>query len=238
MNIFEKKDQRERLEREIGEARKNISRQKRTERDLSKVQSGGRVSSFLKRESENNAVLSASLNMATAPSPLALGQAIIQYQGAINESKQDFFSRSPQEKPERPMVGGGGGGDSCVGLVLYVRTVGNAQQVWISAGTVAGQLPAGFNASDGKSIASGGDGFAWARVNISQQNGSIISVDASGGSLIPNNTTTSFYYLLGAYQYVNNSPNITNYGCGSVSVTVCRNWFTSQSPYYNVTFIR
>jgi hypothetical protein len=74
----------DRLEAQIAEAKKSVTKQKRIDRELNKVQSGGRVSSFLKREAEKNEVLSASLGIATASGPLAFGQALIKYEDAIN----------------------------------------------------------------------------------------------------------------------------------------------------------
>jgi hypothetical protein len=74
----------DKLEAEIAEAKKSVTKQKRIDRELNKVQSGGRVSSFLKREAEKNEVLSASLGIATASGPLAFGQALIKYEDAIN----------------------------------------------------------------------------------------------------------------------------------------------------------
>lgn len=151
------------------------------------------------------------------------------------------FGGLPQFVPTIPTEGGGGGGGgACIGLALYTKTVGTTNQVWIGAGTVAGQLPDGFDPEEGKSIASGGLGNVWAEVNINDTTGEVVSVAVAGGSLVPNNTNTSFYYLLGYYEYSGNpqTPSITNYGCGSLSVIVCRNWFVSQAPYYGVTFSR
>ena len=96
MNIFEKMEQADRLAREI-EAKKNVSRQKRVERELNKVQSGGRVSSFLKKEAEKDSVLDAKIGLATAQDSASFGQALVQYQNAINDSKRDFLYRSPSD---------------------------------------------------------------------------------------------------------------------------------------------
>jgi hypothetical protein len=132
-----------------------------------------------------------------------------------------------------------GGGGSCIGLALYKKTVENTTtQVWIGAGTVAGGLPSGFDPSEGKSIASGGSGNVWAEVNIDQYTGEIISVAVTGGASTPNNTETSFYYTIGYYEYDGNSATVTNYGCGSIDVTVCRNWFAAEAPFYGVTMTR
>jgi hypothetical protein len=135
----------------------------------------------------------------------------------------------------------GAAGATCIGLSLYTKSTGgsNSQsQVWISAGTVGGELPSDFDESDGKNIANGGSGNVWAEVNIDQEDGSIVSVAVAGGASTPNNTNTSFYYTLGFYEYDGNTPTVTNYGCGSVEVTICRNWFAAESPFYGVRLSR
>ena len=133
---------------------------------------------------------------------------------------------------------GGGGGDSCVGLALYTKTVGTTTQVWISAGTVGGELPSGFDPEEGKNIANSGSGDVWAEVNISGSTGDIVSVSVTGGASTPPNSSTSFRYTLGYYFYDAGTPQIANYGCGSVTAAICRNWFATSSPFYQVTFFR
>lgn len=119
-------------------------------------------------------------------------------------------------------------------LGLYTKE----SSVWVAAGTVAGELPAEFNAMDGKIISSGGSGNVWAKVNVNNE-GSIVSVSVDGGGSTPSNTNTSFYYTLGYYKYSSDGvPILTNYGCGSLDVTVCRNWFAAEAPFYGVSFSR
>lgn len=89
MNDFGILERRAKLEAEIREAKKSLVNQKRIDRELKKVASGGRVSPFLKRESDKSQTLAASVNLARASDSFQLGQAIIQYQSAINESKRD-----------------------------------------------------------------------------------------------------------------------------------------------------
>jgi hypothetical protein len=136
----------------------------------------------------------------------------------------------------------GGGGKGCVGLALYTKTVGTGDsastQVWIGAGTVAGKLPSDFDPSEGKSISSGGSGYVWAKVEIDEITGEITSVEVSSGGSTPQETNTSFYHTLGYYEYDGTSPSIANYGCGSVEVSVCRNWFTDEPPFYGVGWSR
>lgn len=135
----------------------------------------------------------------------------------------------------------GGETDNCLGLGLYVKTPESEnapEEVWISAGTIANQIPSGFTKTDGKNIANGGSGDVWGEVNINQETGEIVSVAVTGGGETPEDSDTSFYYTLGHYEYGEDSPTVTNYGCGSLDVTVCRNWFAAEAPFYGVTINR
>jgi hypothetical protein len=124
---------------------------------------------------------------------------------------------------------------------LFIKSTGgeNPQlQVWVNAGTIAGQQPSGFSPTDGKLIATGGSGNVWAEVNINQETGAIVSVAVEGGGNTPQNTDTAFYYPLGYYEYGAEGTVVSNFGCGSVDVTICRNWFAAESPFYGVTLTR
>jgi hypothetical protein len=151
--------------------------------------------------------------------------------------KAEAFGGQQKFIPQVP-VSGGGGGESCVGLALYTKVVGGVNQVWIGAGTVAGQVPSGFDPINGKFIASGGSGYVLARIQINGETGQLQSAEINSGGSIPSDTDDTFYYSLGFYQYVGTSPTVQNYGCGSLDVTICRNWFAAEPPYYNVTFLR
>ena len=139
------------------------------------------------------------------------------------------------------------------GLALYTKTESvptlnedgedtgfseDTKQVWIGAGTVAGQIPSGFDPEEGKVIASEGSGNVWAELNIDQETGEIVSIAVTGGSETPTNTNTAYYYTLGYYEYDGDSPSVINYGCGSLQVTICRNWFAAVSPFYGVSISR
>ena len=156
----------------------------------------------------------------------------------FNQQRNETVQRAREPIADLTQIDRGGGVDSCVGLALYKKTIGTTTQVWISAGTVAGDLPSGFDPAEGKSIAGGGSGNVWAEVNINGTTGDIVSVAVTGGGTTPNDTDTSFYYTLGNYSYTVGVPTITNYGCGSLDVTVCRNWFASEAPFYGVTINR
>jgi len=138
-----------------------------------------------------------------------------------------------------------GGGGACVGLALYTKTVAVGvppvalQQVWIGAGTVAGQLPSGLDPMEGKLIASDGSGDVWAVLNINGDTGEIVSTTIEGGTSILDNPNTSFHYPLGHYEYnESGGASITNYGCGSINAAICRNWFTASPPFYGVGWRR
>jgi hypothetical protein len=163
----------------------------------------------------------------------------------FNQQNNETVQRSAGDPiSDLTLDGGGavGGGDSCVGLALYIKTVGTppntTQQVWVGAGTVAGQVPSGFDPADGKSIANSGSGDVWAEVNIDVSNGNITSVAVNGGGSTPQNTDSSFYISLGSYSYTNGTPRVSNFGCGSVYATICRIPFRSQAPFYKAALWR
>ena len=210
---------------------------KKLEREIRQFQQTGRVSSWLsgealKSEAAQNAAQQSSFSNRPIPSPSKQG-ASIPLADANNKTK---FG----PKPEVTDAGGGGGG--CKGLVPYTKTVGEppntTSQVWISAGTVAGQLPLEFDPAYGKLIASEGSGDIWAEINIDGATGELVSVAVNGGGPTPQNSDTSIYYTLGNYSYTNEVPAATTYGCGSISVTICREWFASKPPFYKVTLSR
>lgn len=242
MAIFGDLANKDKLEAEIAEAKKSVTRQKRIDRELKKVQSGGRVSRFLQKESEKDEVLAASVALAAANDPLSYGIALINYQNAINQVNISDDLKTENVPVPRIPEEGAGGGEACIGLSLYTKTVGTPPdttiQVWISAGTVGGELPSGFDPAEGKSIASGGSGDVWAEVNINEETGEIVSIAVTGGGSTPSNTNTSFYYTLGHYEFVDGSPEFTNYGCGSINFSACRNWFVAEPPYFTPTFTR
>jgi hypothetical protein len=147
--------------------------------------------------------------------------------------------------PTQEIIQGGGVGQNCVGLNLYSKTNEDGdQEVWIGAGTIAGQVPDDFDSIEGKFIENSGNGFVWAKVEIDENFGTIVSVEVENGENIPNNTNADFYYPLGAYEQIESDDEgkirftVDNYDCGSVDVTICRNWFRSTAPFYGVSFSR
>lgn len=210
---------------------------RKLEREIRQFQQTGRVSSWLagetlKAEAAQNAAQQSAFRQQVAEvisSPLSSIRL-----GPIIPPDQPLY-----KKPEIRAEGGAGG--ECIGLALYTKTVGTSNattQVWVSAGTVAGQLPSGFNAADGKSVASSGSGDVWAKVEIDQDTGEITSVSVEGNGDTPTSTTTTTYYTLGYYEYEGTAATVTNYGCGSIDVIICRNWFAISSPFYGITLTR
>jgi hypothetical protein len=174
-----------------------------------------------------------------ASGPNLLGDPIPQQ---FNQQRSELIQQQEDPLPKLLLEeGGGGGGGECVGLSLYVKSTGGTNpqyQVWVSAGTVAGNLPLGFDPAEGKIIATGGEGDVWVEVNISQQDGSIVSTVVTGGGSTPENTDSSFYHTLGYYSYEDGLATVVNYECGGIEVRICRNWFAAEAPFYGVTLIR
>ena len=262
MNIFEKRKAQEQVEKDMRESRIESVRSKREDREIRKAQSTGRVSSFLNSRSQSNEVLRATLGVIRANDPLSQAQATVEYQKAVGETVEGvrqvsaggsggsastetvlpprpgdnevYFLASQNTELKWEVGGVGGGGDSCVGLALYIKD----SEVWIGAGTVGGQLPTGFTYSDGVRVATSGSGEVYVELTINNTTGELVSVEIDEAASTPRNTSEKFRYSLGYYEYVENLPTVTNYSCGSVDYTICRNWFTSVSPFYQVTFYR
>lgn len=208
---------------------------RKLEREMRQFQQTGRVSSWLAGETLK----------AEAAQNAAQQSAFRQQLVDVISSPSSSILLGPIAPPDKPLyrkpeirAEGGGGEAPCIGLNLYVRIVQEDQEVWVGAGTIAGQLPSDFDEALGKSIASGGSGNVWVEVNINDKTGEIDSVAVSGGGATPESTDTSFYYTLGYYEYNDGTPAVTNYGCGSLDVTICRNWFTGNPPFYGVAFSR
>jgi hypothetical protein len=223
-------------------ARQAGSLGRRIEREVRRFEATGRVSNWLAGETSKAEAAQAAAqqsgfnpprsqplsntNVPLAPIPLS----------PSNYVPPRPLDLKPDITPPTPITGQGQG--TCIGLNLYIKTVNDSVQVWIGAGTVAGDLPSDFDPAEGKSIAGSGSGNVWAEVNINGTTGNITSVAVEGGGTTPDDTDTSFHYALGYYEYVNGAPTVTNYGCGSVSTAICRNWFRTTSPFYTVTFLR
>jgi len=141
-----------------------------------------------------------------------------------------------------------GGDGSCNVLNLYTKNFGTApdpivKQVWVDSGSVGNEIPSGFDPLEGKLIAQDGFGYVWVKVDINEINGEITAVSVDRSETIPADTNTTFYYLLGYYKYEedtngNSIVTISNYGCGSLNVEICRQWFVLNPPFYKVNIYR
>lgn len=200
---------------------------RKLEREIRRFEQTGRVSSWLagetlKAQSEQNAAQQSAfrqsvLDVVSSPqSPLPLL--------SISPFLDDLHEK-PKVTDEQDF--------RCIGLGLFQKE-GN---VWINAGTINGQVPSGLDPLEGKFIAGSGSGQVWAEIEINETTGQIISTSIDNGNSTPSDTTTFFYNTLGVYNF-NQSPVFTNFGCGSLSVTFCRNWFVVDPPYFTVTFTR
>lgn len=197
---------------------------RRIQREIKRYESTGRISNFLndqirKSQSQNYTDNSSSNILTPSPSANIETQQFSQPAARTTESKINYILA--QEQPK------------CV-LGLYV----NGLQVWVNAGTIANQLPEDFDPATGKFIASSESGYAWAEVEIDEDTGDITSVGVYGGASTPANTDSKFYYTLGYFSYSSGGPTVTNYGCGSIDVTICRNWFTTEPPFYGISLQR
>jgi hypothetical protein len=222
-------------------ARQAGSLGRKIEREVRRFEATGRVSNWLAGETSKAEAAQAAAQQSGFSPPRSQPPSNTNVPlPPIPLSPSNYFPPAPLDlkpdiTPPTPTTGQQG---TCIGLNLYIKTVNSSVQVWIGAGTVAGNLPSDFDPAEGKSIAGSGSGNVWAEVNINGTTGDIVSVAVEGGGTTPNDTDTSFYYTLGNYSYTDGVPTITNYGCGSLDATVCRNWFASEAPFYGVTINR
>lgn len=141
------------------------------------------------------------------------------------------------DDPEQP---------SCLnGFGLYKKQIVDEEsqsilgdEVWIGGGVINGQFPDGFDSVAGKLLANSGSGFVWAKIKINEDTGAIELYEINSGASIPSGENYEFYYGLGFYSYNGNFATVTNYGCGSLDVNVCRNWFVTSPPFYGVSISR
>jgi hypothetical protein len=216
-------------------ARQGGSLGRRIEREVRRFEQTGRVSSWLagetlKAEVSQNAAQKSGFQPQSQPSqntnvPLP----------PISLLPSNYYPAVPFDLKPDIRSTATAGTSACIGLALYIKSVGTppVAEVWIGAGTVGGDLPSGFNSLEGKSIASSGFGSVWAEVNVNNS-GEITSKTIESGGYSSDPTR----YLLGYYEYVDGSPRVTNYGCGTIDVSVCRNWYASEEPFYTVFLTR
>ena len=133
-------------------------------------------------------------------------------------------------------VTGGGGGGGCNGLQLYV----SGSNVLLSAAPIAGRILSVFN--NGSAMLVGNTSeyfFVWVEIVIDEETGELTdsNITIESGPNQPDYsqfTSTKGFYILG-----NHSPSgITNYGCGGIDVTICKNWYRNAPPYYSLSIIR
>jgi len=225
-------------------ARQGGSLGRKIEREVRRFEATGRVSNWLagetaKAEAAQNAAQQSGFSPPRSQPPSNTNVPL----APIPLLPSDYFSPRPLDlkpdiTPPTPEQ------RTCIGLNLYTKSVivspntPPVTQVWIGAGVVGGVLPTGFTYSEGKFVASGGSGEVYVELTIDQTTGELESVQIDEAASTPSNTSTKFRYSLGYYEYLNGTPEVTNYSCGSVDYTICRNWFTSTLPFYQVTFYR
>ena len=122
----------------------------------------------------------------------------------------------------------------CYGFGLYLKD----RAVWVNLGTVNGEIPENFDLVYGKKVAEGGTGVVYAKVEIDQEVGEIKKATIENGSNFPASSFNTFHYLLGRYELSANKAIVVNCGCGSIDVSICRNWFAKDPPFFGVTLTR
>jgi hypothetical protein len=66
--------------------------------------------------------------------------------------------------------------------------------------------------------------------------GDVTSRSLGFGNEMPANTADTFYVQIGSYSTVDEKLTVQNSRYGPIDATICRNWFSSEAPYFGVTF--
>jgi hypothetical protein len=237
------KEEAEAQKREDNKARAAQNRDARKLlRGLRRAEITGRVNQFVRDWASQNAAVNRAVNARGQTVNVAELPGVGTLDLGTGKLIDEPLFKAPTSSVEIPPEGGGGA--SCIGLGLEVRTVGNSDppvyQIWANPGTINGDTPPGMDSQEGKLVATGGSGQVWAEVEVNQETGEVTGVDLDSGSSTPENSDDKYYYALGNYEFPggDDPPTVTNYGCGTIDVRVCRNWFAAESPYYGVTLTR
>lgn len=216
-----------------GKAKAQANRDARKlQRGLKRAEITGRVNNFVRDWANQNAAVNKAVNASGQTISVAELPGIGMLDVASGKLVEGPLFQAPTSRVAIPPEASGGG-SACIGLNLYVRIVGQDTQVWVGVGTVAGELPSGFDQATGKSVASSGSGQVWAEIEVNSS-GEITSRTVQTGSY----TSDPKRYILGNYVYNNGSPQVVNYGCGSIDASICRNWYASEAPFYSVVLTR
>jgi hypothetical protein len=210
-------------------------------RGLKQAEITGRVNNFVRDWANQNAAVNRAVNSRGQTVNVAELPGIGMLDVGSGKLLEGPLFRAPTNSVEIPPESAT---IPCIGLGLYTKSVTVSPntppvtQVWIGGGVVGGVFPTGITNSEGKFVASGGSGEVYVELTINQTTGELESVIIDEQSSTPSNTSTKFRYALGYYEYIDGTPEVTNYSCGSVDYAICRNWFTSTPPFYRVTFFR
>jgi len=109
-------------------------------------------------------------------------------------------------------------------------------KVRIFASSVAGQVPSGFSSGDDPPYiltVSDGD-VIYAQIDYSDSDGSVGGVSIQADSSIPTASAGHYYVQIGSVSVSGGSVLPTNYRYGPINVTLCRNWYAGEAPFYGV----
>jgi len=121
-------------------------------------------------------------------------------------------------------------GSTCGSLRVFAKTPDGAEKpnLYVGKGTVGEDNYETDTDLGGLDEAS--DNSVYIKIELDGTDGTYTDEFIVDSDKQSDDTTT--YFLLGA---VAADGTITQYACGPVFVTVCRNWYAAESPYYGMT---
>lgn len=198
-------------------SKENKSLGRKTVREIRRAQSTGRISNWLAQETlkfQSQQEASRAVGYSDSSSGFRSINQPQSFSLDPNPQSDKYISSYLDRDPTTT------GGDSCEGL--QIKKEGDT--FIVTEGSVANETigPTTVN-----------EGYVYVKVTIDDE-GEVTDRSIGSESSLPKNTDTAFYYALGKIE----DGKITNWGCGNVTATICRNWYNADPPYYGVTLQR
>lgn len=132
----------------------------------------------------------------------------------------------------------GGASDSCTAFKLAQGAENN--ELTVTESTILGETPADFTEGKKTFTIARESGVIYGKIAISSA-GAPTDAEVLEAAEIPDDSDEVFHREIGRYIVEGTGEDavirFTQTKCGPLDATVCRNWFTSEAPYYGLTWL-
>jgi hypothetical protein len=112
-------------------------------------------------------------------------------------------------------------------------------ELTVTQSTIIGETPAGFTEGKKTFVIATVSGVIYGKIEIDNE-GDASNAQVLDAEDLPADTDTTYHIEIGRYTVEGTGEeaviNFTQVKCGPLTADVCRNWFTSEAPYYGVTW--